>query len=119
MRQRQQLDRHLAGALVAQLSTQGLERACVGRTREELVAVDQIIQRPSVVDENADTISVQPNPLEPARVEIKKKEIDERTPSKLSPMPANLADVLTVEEILDMIAYMESAGRKQYRSFQK
>jgi putative heme-binding domain-containing protein len=70
-----------------------------------------------VVDETADAIAVQPNPLEPARVTLKKKEIDSRTPSKVSPMPEHLADVLTMEELLDLIAYMESGGRPDYRSF--
>jgi putative heme-binding domain-containing protein len=70
-----------------------------------------------VVDETAETIAVQPNPLSPERVSIKKMEIDTRTPSKVSPMPEHLADVLTAEEILDLIAYMESAGRSSYRSF--
>jgi putative heme-binding domain-containing protein len=72
-----------------------------------------------VVDETADTISVQPNSLDPARVVIKKKEIEERAPSKVSPMPDHLVDVLTADEILDLLAYMESAGRRQYRAFQK
>lgn len=70
-----------------------------------------------VVDETMDSIAVQPNPLEPGRVVFKKTEIDSRKPSKVSPMPDHLADVLTAEEILDLIAYMESAGRQSYRAF--
>lgn len=83
----------------------------------DLSSGKQVVGR--VVDENDETISVQPNPLEPTRVTFKKKEIDARTPAKVSPMPDHLVDVLTEEEILDLIAYLESAGRKQYRSFQK
>jgi hypothetical protein len=65
-----------------------------------------------VVDETKDAIAVQPEPLSPDRVTIRKDDIESRTPSKVSPMPANLADVLTQEEILDLIAYLETAGRK-------
>jgi hypothetical protein len=50
---------------------------------------------------------------------VKKTDVDSRTPSKLSPMPANLADVLTAEEILDLIAYMESGGNPGYKAFRK
>ncbi len=77
----------------------------------------QVVGR--VVDETPETISVQPNPLEPTRVTFKKSEIDERMASKVSPMPDKLVDVLTADEILDLIAYMESAGRRQARAFQK
>jgi hypothetical protein len=34
-------------------------------------------------------------------------------------MPEHLADVLTAEEILDLIAYLESSGNKNYKSFRK
>lgn len=72
-----------------------------------------------VVDETKDEIAVQPDPLSPERVVIKKDDIDARQPSKVSPMPANLADVLTRDEILDLIAFLESGGRKDHRVFKK
>ncbi len=65
-----------------------------------------------VVDYTKDSIAVQPDPLSPERVVIKKDDIESRTPSKVSPMPANLADVLTQDEILDLIAYMQSQGKR-------
>lgn len=65
-----------------------------------------------VVDDTKDSIAVQPDPLSPERVVIKKDDIESRTPSRVSPMPANLADVLTTDEILDLIAYMQSGGKK-------
>ncbi|MDB5310882.1 MAG: heme-binding protein [Gemmataceae bacterium] len=72
-----------------------------------------------VVDVTKDAIAVQPDPLSPDRVTIQKDDIETRTVSKVSPMPANLADVLTHEELLDLIAYLESAGRKNHPVFQK
>jgi putative heme-binding domain-containing protein len=72
-----------------------------------------------LVDETPEKIVIQPDPLSPDRVEIKKTDIEERAPSKISPMPEHLVDVLTAEEILDLIAYLESAGRAGYKAFQK
>ncbi|WP_143393453.1 c-type cytochrome [Fimbriiglobus ruber] len=72
-----------------------------------------------VVDESADKVAVQPDPLDQKRVEIKKADIETRKASKLSPMPANLADVLTTDDILDLIAFLESGGRKQHPAFKK
>ena len=34
-------------------------------------------------------------------------------------MPEALANVLSKEEILDLLAFMESAGRRQHAAFQK
>ena len=72
-----------------------------------------------VVDETADAVAVQSDPLAPGRSVLKKDDIETRTMSKVSPMPANLADVLTDDEILDLIAYLESAGRKDHKAFKK
>jgi putative heme-binding domain-containing protein len=72
-----------------------------------------------VVDETKETIAVQPDPLAPDRVVIRKDDLESRTASKLSPMPANLADVLTRDEVLDLIAYMESGGRRNHPVFGK
>jgi putative heme-binding domain-containing protein len=72
-----------------------------------------------VVDETKATIAVQPDALAPERVVIRKDDFEMRKRSPLSPMPANLADVLTADEILDLLAYLESAGRKNHPVFQK
>jgi putative heme-binding domain-containing protein len=72
-----------------------------------------------VVDETKESIAVQPDPFAPDRVVIRKDDLESRTPSKLSPMPANLADVLTRDEVLDLIAYMESGGRRNHPVFGK
>ena len=46
-----------------------------------------------------------------ATVEIPLSEIAKREPSKISPMPTGLLNNLTKEEILDLLAYLESAGK--------
>ena len=70
-----------------------------------------------LLDENANRIVIQPNPLEPLRVEVKMTDVESRAASKVSPMPEHLVDGLTDDEILDLIAYVQSAGRADYRAF--
>jgi putative heme-binding domain-containing protein len=70
-----------------------------------------------IVDETEDRIVVQPGPLSPDRVEIKKSDIAERRPSTLSPMPEGLVDQFTKKEILDLLAYIESGGKETAPNF--
>jgi len=70
-----------------------------------------------IVDEDDNTVAVQPNPLSSERVVIKKIEIAERRPSKVSPMPDGLVNLLTQEEILDLLAYIESTGKESAANF--
>jgi putative heme-binding domain-containing protein len=70
-----------------------------------------------VVDENAQRVVLQPNPLQPDKIEIKKSDIDKRAFSKVSPMPAKLVDTFTKDEILDLLAYLESGGKKDHPAF--
>jgi putative heme-binding domain-containing protein len=70
-----------------------------------------------ILEENAQRIVLQPNPLQPEKIEIKKSDIDKRALSKVSPMPAKLVDTFTKDEILDLLAYLESGGRKSHPAF--
>jgi putative heme-binding domain-containing protein len=57
--------------------------------------------------------------LKSTKVDVKKSDVQERRPSKLSPMPEGLVNILAKEEILDLLAYIESAGRKDHAAFRK
>ena len=81
-------------------------------------AADQVIVG-RVVDETPDKLVMQSNPLAPDRVEVKRADVVERKPAKLSPMPDHLVDVLTADEVLDLIAFLEAAGNKDYKAFKK
>jgi putative heme-binding domain-containing protein len=72
-----------------------------------------------LMDENKERLVLQPDPLSPERVEVKKSNVESRDLSPVSPMPERLADVLSKEEILDLLAYLESAGRKNYKAFRR
>lgn len=43
---------------------------------------------------------------------LRKRDIEEKTASKVSPMPNGLVNVLTKEEILDLLTFVESGGFK-------
>jgi putative heme-binding domain-containing protein len=72
-----------------------------------------------VVEDDATKVVLLVNGLTGEKVELKKRDVKNRIPSKLSPMPEGLASVLTKEEILDLLAYMESAGNTRHAAFSK
>ena len=66
-----------------------------------------------IVEDNDQKIALVMNPLAPdAKIEIKKADIAKSEHSKISPMPSGLLNMLTKEEVLDLMAYLESAGKK-------
>ena len=71
-----------------------------------------------LVEETADKLVLVPNQLQPDnKVTVKKSDVAKRSFSKISPMPQGLADVLTQEEILDLLAFIETSGRKNHPAF--
>ncbi|HVY71689.1 MAG TPA: c-type cytochrome, partial [Verrucomicrobiae bacterium] len=76
---------------------------------------DDVIGR--VVDENDLRVVVVTNPLTGDKAEVSKAQIAKRVPSKVSPMPEGLVNVLSKEEVLDLLAYLESAGKESAAAF--
>jgi putative heme-binding domain-containing protein len=73
-----------------------------------------------LVDETADQLVLVPNQLQPdAKVVVKKADIAQRSFSKLSPMPEGLVSTLTQDDILDLLAFLEGAGRRDHAAFKK
>jgi putative heme-binding domain-containing protein len=56
------------------------------------------------------------SPFETIKVDI--AEIESQTPSETSPMPEGLLDTFSADEILDLVAYLESDGRADSSHFQ-
>lgn len=66
-----------------------------------------------VVKETAAELRVVNNLLNPdAFVRVKRSEIDEQVASKLSAMPAGLANTLTKKEITDLVSFLQHGGNK-------
>jgi len=70
-----------------------------------------------IVDETDEKIVVQPALLSSERITVKKADVASRAPSKVSPMPEGLVNLLTADEILDLLAYIESSGKDKASNF--
>jgi putative heme-binding domain-containing protein len=70
-----------------------------------------------LVEETDTQLVLVPNQLTGEKVTVKKGDIASRAPSKLSPMPEGLVNVLTRDDLLDLLAYLESGGKKDHANF--
>jgi putative heme-binding domain-containing protein len=70
-----------------------------------------------IVGETAEVIEILENPYSEIRTSIKVSNIQSRENSTLSPMPEGLIQVLKKDEILDLLAYLESGGNPQSDNF--
>ena len=77
---------------------------------------DTVVGR--VLEDTATSIKVRTDPFATKIREIPKSSIEERRPSKVSEMPEGLINTLTEDEVLDLIAYLRSAGNRSDRAFQ-
>lgn len=68
---------------------------------------------------NKTTITVETDPIRQTTVPVPRAEIEESVLSKTSPMPASLINVLTREEILDLLAYLKAGGDPDAPAFQQ
>lgn len=66
-----------------------------------------------IISETPAVYKVVTNLLNPNAFErIRKQDIEEQIPSKISPMPAGLLNVLTRQEIEDMVSFLQTGGYK-------
>ncbi|MGY8771382.1 MAG: hypothetical protein ACKVH8_23455, partial [Pirellulales bacterium] len=64
-----------------------------------------------VIKETADEVLLLPNLLKPDKTEtIRKSSIEERKTADVSSMPTGLLDTYSIEEIFDLLAYIQSAS---------
>jgi putative heme-binding domain-containing protein len=73
----------------------------------------------TVQEENDLAIILRSSPLSTETETVPKTQIAERRPSKLSVMPQGLLDVLSENEVLDLLAYVRAAGNPEDKAFQK
>ena len=77
---------------------------------------DEVVGR--IANLNGDTLNVAENMFDPGHfTNVKRSDIAKIEPSKNSPMPGGLIDVLQQDEILDLTAYLLSRGDKSNRMF--
>ena len=71
-----------------------------------------------ILDRNEKSVTIAIDPKSPASVlEIKTSDIEEVLPSKTSMMPLGLLNTLTREQILDLLAYIQSGGDPEHPLF--
>ena len=69
---------------------------------------------------NAETLAIATDPNEPTKlVRVARKAIVTRKSSPVSMMPKGLLETLSHDEILDLLAYLESAGNADHKNFAK
>jgi putative heme-binding domain-containing protein len=73
-----------------------------------------------VVNLNGDTLVINTDLTDPnAQVALDRKSIESIELSSISPMPTGLLNLLTEQEILDLVAYVISGGDAKHELFQK
>jgi putative heme-binding domain-containing protein len=72
-----------------------------------------------VVEETADKLVLLTSPLTGGKTELSKSSIKSKRKAKLSPMPEGLINSFSREEILDLLAYIESMGNPNHADFKK
>jgi putative heme-binding domain-containing protein len=73
-----------------------------------------------IIKEDAASVHVVTNLLQPSDVKVLAKDkIAARKPSELSPMPTGMLVTLQREEILDLVAFLESGGDPKGKAFGK
>jgi len=66
-----------------------------------------------IMNESTDEFEVATNMLTPkVLTRIRKKEIDEKIASRISPMPTGMLNILTKEEIIALLSLLETGGNK-------
>ncbi|MCI0536421.1 MAG: c-type cytochrome, partial [Verrucomicrobiales bacterium] len=70
-----------------------------------------------IVEEDVRQIVLLTNPFTEDRAEVWKADVQTRVVSKVSPMPEGLVNVLTQEDILDLLAFVESGGKADASAF--
>lgn len=72
-----------------------------------------------ILEETDQKLVVMTDPVKLTKVEVRKSDVTGRRASKISPMPEGLVNFMTEDQILDLIAYLQSGGKKTYAAFKK
>ena len=72
-----------------------------------------------IVGETPESVTLRPSLLAPDLQQVKKADIKSHAPSKVSPMPPGLLSMLSKDDVLDLLAYLASGGKKDAPAFSK
>ena len=71
----------------------------------------------TVERETEETVTIRTNPVLAQTTTIQQTDVKSRELSPISPMPPSLLNVLTRDQILDLLAYLESGGDPKHHDF--
>lgn len=83
----------------------------------EIITTKKEVVVGTVEEENDQQVVIRSSPLSTYTETVTKSEIATRRPSKLSVMPQGLIDVLSEDEVLNLVAYIRSAGDRNDPAF--
>jgi len=73
-----------------------------------------------VVNLNGDRVSINTDMFNPnQQIQVNRPQIESIEPSKISPMPAGLLNMMREDEIMDLLAYILSGGNRNHPAFKK
>lgn len=102
------------------LLSQALNQPEPASLKEIMRRIPAVATAGRISQENADSVVVMTNPFDTTvTTTIAKTDIKSRDLSKLSLMPPGLLNTFTEDEILDLLAYLESMGDPQHPNFSK
>ncbi|QDT39786.1 c-type cytochrome [Stratiformator vulcanicus] len=84
---------------------------------ETIVTINGEVLAGRVIQDEPDYIMIRTDPFARELTKVMKDDIDERFLSEQSEMPKSLINVLSKEEIFDLIAYLRSGGDPDDRAF--
>jgi len=85
----------------------------------QLTLTDGSIVSGQLGPSDASTVMVFPTPMARDAVTVAKKDVASQKLSDVSLMPSGLLSVLTREQILDLLAYLESGGKPEHGAYGK
>ena len=73
-----------------------------------------------VVNLNGDRVNINTDMFNPnQQIQVNRPQIESIEPSKISPMPAGLLNMMREDEIMDLLAYILSGGNRNHPAFKK
>ena len=73
-----------------------------------------------VVNMNGDRVSVNTDMFDPnQQINVNRPQIASIEPSKVSPMPPGLLNLMREDEVMDLLAYILSGGDRNHPAFKK
>jgi len=73
-----------------------------------------------VVNMNGDRVTVNTDMFDPnQRVNVNRPDVASIEPSKVSPMPPGLLNLMREDEVMDLLAYIISGGNRDHNVYKK